>query len=207
MQNFRVTDIQQLFNHHSSYTTHHTPLIIHYSSYTTHHTRLITPLIIHQSSYTAHTLALVSTAQAQATPAPGADFVAGAALCEPPCADFVAGAALCEPPCADVRGRSQHFVNLHVQISRHTKCTALCCTSMCTDGFVAGKYKMRLRRDSETHDHAQYHSIGTGGSDWQVKVCTWLLETVSWSCSHHSRIMLGILRPLGLHHSFTCFMK
>ena len=30
-----------------------------------------------------------------------ADFVAGAALCEPPCADFVAGAALCEPPCAD----------------------------------------------------------------------------------------------------------
>ena len=30
-----------------------------------------------------------------------ADFVAGAALCEPPCADVVAGAALCEPPCAD----------------------------------------------------------------------------------------------------------
>ena len=88
VQNFRVTDIQQLFNHHSSYTTHHTPLIIHHSSYTTHHTPLIihhssytthhtlliihhssyttdhTPLIIHQSSYTAHTPALVSTAQA-----------------------------------------------------------------------------------------------------------------------------------------------
>ena len=30
-----------------------------------------------------------------------ADFVAGAALCEPSCADFVAGAVLCEPPCAD----------------------------------------------------------------------------------------------------------
>ena len=30
-----------------------------------------------------------------------ADFVAGAALCEPPCADFVAGTALCEPPCAE----------------------------------------------------------------------------------------------------------
>ena len=29
-----------------------------------------------------------------------ADFVAGAALCEPSCADFVAGTALCEPPCA-----------------------------------------------------------------------------------------------------------
>ena len=33
MQNFRVTDIQQLFNDHSSYTTRHTPLIIHHSSY------------------------------------------------------------------------------------------------------------------------------------------------------------------------------
>ena len=29
-----------------------------------------------------------------------ADFVAGAALCEPPRADLVAGSALCEPPCA-----------------------------------------------------------------------------------------------------------
>ena len=75
-----------------------------------------------------------------------ADFVAGAALCEPSCADLVAGTALCEPPCADLvagtalcclpRGRmyalasaghrrwmcvfswqAQHFVNLHVQIS------------------------------------------------------------------------------------------
>ena len=31
-----------------------------------------------------------------------AEFVAGAALCEPSCADFVAGAVLCEPPCADL---------------------------------------------------------------------------------------------------------
>ena len=31
-----------------------------------------------------------------------ADFVAGAALCEPSYADFVAGAVLCEPPCADL---------------------------------------------------------------------------------------------------------
>ena len=31
-----------------------------------------------------------------------ADFVAGAARCEPSCADFVAGAVLCEPPCADL---------------------------------------------------------------------------------------------------------
>ena len=31
-----------------------------------------------------------------------ADFVAGAALCEPSCAAFVAGAVLCEPPCADL---------------------------------------------------------------------------------------------------------
>ena len=31
-----------------------------------------------------------------------ADFVAGAALCEPSCADLVAGTALCEPPCADL---------------------------------------------------------------------------------------------------------
>ena len=55
VQNFRVTDIQQLFNHHSSYTTHHTPLIIHHSSYTTHHT----PLIIHHSSYTTHHTPLI----------------------------------------------------------------------------------------------------------------------------------------------------
>ena len=55
VQNFRVTDIQQLFNHHSSYTTHHTPLIIHHSSYTTHHT----PLITHHSSYTTHHTLLI----------------------------------------------------------------------------------------------------------------------------------------------------
>ena len=30
-----------------------------------------------------------------------ADFVAGAALCDPQCADFVAGTALCEPRSAD----------------------------------------------------------------------------------------------------------
>ena len=83
VQNFRVTDIQQLFNtaliiHHSSYTTHHTPsytthhtpLIIHHSSYTTHHTPLIihhlsytphhTPLIIHHSSYTTHHTPLIT---------------------------------------------------------------------------------------------------------------------------------------------------
>ena len=70
MQNLRVTDIQQLFNHHSSYTTHHTPLIIiHHSSYTTFHTPLIThhssytthhtPLIIHQSPYTTHHTPLI----------------------------------------------------------------------------------------------------------------------------------------------------
>ena len=32
---------------------------------------------------------------------PSADVVAGTALCEPRCADCVAGAVLCEPPCAD----------------------------------------------------------------------------------------------------------
>ena len=55
VQNFRVTDIQQLFNHHSSYTTHHPPLITHQSSYTTHHT----PLIIHYSSHTTHHTLLI----------------------------------------------------------------------------------------------------------------------------------------------------
>ena len=39
-----------LISHHSSHTTHHTPLILHHSSYTTHHT----PLITHHSSYTTH---------------------------------------------------------------------------------------------------------------------------------------------------------
>ena len=54
-----------LIIHHSSYTTHHTPLIIHHSSYTTHHTPLIntplinTPLIIHHSSYTTHHTPLI----------------------------------------------------------------------------------------------------------------------------------------------------
>ena len=44
-----------LIIHHLSYTTHHTPLIIHHSSYTTHHT----PLIIHHSSYTTHHTPLI----------------------------------------------------------------------------------------------------------------------------------------------------
>ena len=92
-----------------------------------------------------------------------ADFVAGAARCEPSCADFVAGAVLCEPPCADLvagtalcclpRGRmyalasaghrrwmcrfqqAQHFVNLHVQISWQAQ--AVLCEPPCAD-LVAG---------------------------------------------------------------------
>ena len=74
VQNFRVTDIQQLFNtpliiHHSSYITHHTPLIKHHSSYTTYHSPLVihhssyithhTSLIIHHSSYTTHQTSLI----------------------------------------------------------------------------------------------------------------------------------------------------
>ena len=77
VRSFRVTDIQELFTHHSSYTTlfihhsvhtplcsyttYHTPLIIHhssihYSSYTTHHT----PLIRHHSSDTTHHTPLIT---------------------------------------------------------------------------------------------------------------------------------------------------
>ena len=58
-----------------------------------------------------------------------ADFVAGAALCDPRRADFVAGAALCEPRNANfvagaalnlevqISWPAQHLVNLKVQIS------------------------------------------------------------------------------------------
>ena len=77
-------------------TTHHTPVIIHHSSHTTHHTLLIRPLSIHYSSNTTHQTPLrhhlwFQQLKLQATPAPGADCVAGAALCEAPCANFVAG--------------------------------------------------------------------------------------------------------------------
>ena len=85
-----------LIIHHSSYTTHHTPLIkppliIHHSSYTTHHTPLIKPpLIIHHSSYTTHHTPLI----------------------KPP---------LIKPPLIIHHSSNHHFVkrfvNLHVQIS------------------------------------------------------------------------------------------
>ena len=47
--------------HHSSFTAHHTPLIIHHSSDTTHHsyTTYHTPLIIRHSSYTTHHTPLI----------------------------------------------------------------------------------------------------------------------------------------------------
>ena len=117
VQNFRVTDIQWLFNaafiihrsliiHHWSYTTHHPTLMMHHSSYTTHHTQLVytarhTPLIIHPSSYTTHhpsytthhTLIIHHWWDDSA-------FAAGAALFGPPCADLV-GAVFCEPPWQD----------------------------------------------------------------------------------------------------------
>ena len=84
-----------LIIHHSSYTTHHTPLIkppliIHHSSYTTHHTPLIKPpLIIHHSSYTTHQ---TTTHQTTTHHTPLIKPPLCEALCEPPCADFVAGA-------------------------------------------------------------------------------------------------------------------
>ena len=156
-----------LITHQSSYTTHHTPLIIHYSSHTTHHTLLIihhssytttyhTPLIIHHSSYTTHHTPLIhqlwfQQLKLQATPAPGADCVAGAALCEPPCADFVAGAALCEPPYADfVAG------------------TALCAPP-CAD-VVAGAIQNALWRDSERTKCCIFQ-WNRWLRSWQVKVC------------------------------------
>ena len=205
MQNFRVTDIQQLFNHHSSYTTHHTPLIIHHSSYTTHHTPLIihhssytthhTPLIIHHSSHTTdHTPLIIplihqlwfQQLKLQATPAPGADCVAGAALCvppcadflagtalwEPPCADFVAGAALCEPPCADfVAGTAP-------------------CAPPCAD-FVAGAIQNALWRDSERTKCCMIQ-WNRWLRSWQVKVC-------GTTGARRSRVMLGSWSESSVH--------
>ena len=54
-----------LFSHHSSHTTLFTPLILHHSSHTTHHTPLIThhssyTTITHHSSHTAHLTLLIT---------------------------------------------------------------------------------------------------------------------------------------------------
>ena len=118
---------------------------------------------------------------------PCADVVAGAALCEPPCADVVAGAALCEPPRADfVAG------------------TALC-ASPCAD-FVAGAIQNALRRDSE-RTKCCICQWNRWLRSWQVKVCGTTVARRSrvmlGSCSDHSRIILGIVRPLGLEVSLV----
>ena len=162
-----------LIIHHSSYTTHHTPLITHHGSHTTYHT----PLIIHHSSYTTHHTPLIhqlwlQQLKLQATPAPGADCVAGAALCEPPCADFVAGAALCEPPCADfVAG------------------TALCAPP-CAD-VVAGAIQNALWRDSERTKCCIFQRNRWLRS-WQVKVC-------GTTGARRSRIILGSCSESSVH--------
>ena len=113
--------------------------------------------------------------------------MAGAALCEPPCADFVAGAALCEPPRADfVAG------------------TALCAPP-CAD-FVAGAIQNALRRDSEGTKCCIFQ-WNRWLRSWQVKVCGTTVARRSrvmlGSCSDPARIMLGIVRPLGLEVSLV----
>ena len=174
MQNFRVTDIQQLFNHHSSYTTHHTPLI--------------TDQLWFQQL------------KLQATPAPGADFVAGAALCEPPCADFVAGAALCEPPCADVVVSA---ALCEPPCADFVAGAALCeppradfvagtalCAPPCAD-FVAGARQNALRRDSERTKCCIF-LWNRWLRNWQVKVC-------GTTGARRSRVMLGSFSESSVH--------
>ena len=171
-----------LITHQSSYTTHHTPLIIHHSSHTTDHT----PLIIHHSSYTTHHTPRIhqlwfQQLKLQATPAPGADCVAGAALCEPPCADFVAGAALCEPPCADF-------------VADSTLCTSMC---RCRAGAVQNA----LWRDSERTKCCIFQ-WNRWLRSWQVKVC-------GTTGARRSRIILGHGRnrpAIGIR-GFTCVLK
>ena len=107
---------------------------------------------------------------------PYADFVAGAALCEPPCADVVVGAALCEPPCADVVAG-----------------TALCAPP-CAD-FVAGAIQSALWRDSERTKCCIFQ-WNRWLRSWQVKVC-------GTTVARRSRVMLGIVRPLGLEFSLV----
>ena len=101
-------------------TKHHSENIPHTTSHTPQHTHNISHNnISHTTAHTQHhSQAQHISWQAQhfaacqgvgctpwrrlGTGAGCADFVAGAALCEPSCADFVAGAVLCEPPCADL---------------------------------------------------------------------------------------------------------
>ena len=157
-----------------AYTTHHTRLITHHSSYTSLHTPLHTPA------------GWCQQLKLQATPAPRADFVAGAALCEPPCADVVVGAALCEPPCAD-------FV-----------AGAALCAPPCAD-FVAGAIQNALRRDSERTKCCIFQ-WNRWLRSWQVKVCGTTVARRSrvmlGSCSDHSRN-----RPSIGIRVFTCFLK
>ena len=115
---------------------------------------------------------------------PCADFLAGTALCEPPCADFVAGAALCVPPCADFLAG-----------------TALW-EPPCVD-FVAGAIQNALRRDSERCIFQWNRWLRS----WQVKVCGTTVarrsRVILGSFSDHGRIILGIVRPLGLEFSLV----
>ena len=167
MQNFRVTDIQQLFNHHSSYTTHHTPhtpLIIHHSSYTTHHTPLIrhhssdtthhTPLIIHHSSYTTHHTPLILHHSSYTT----------------------------------------HHTPLIIHHSSYT-----------THHSWQAEYKMRCGEIANARNAVFFN--GTGGSEaGKSRSAERRLRDGLGSCSDHARIILGIVRPLGLEF-FTCFLK
>ena len=95
--------------HHSDNIPHTTSCIQHHShnivSHTTAHTQHHSQAqhISWQAQHFAACQGVGCTPWRRlGTGAGCADFVAGAALCEPSCADFVAGAVLCEPPCADL---------------------------------------------------------------------------------------------------------
>ena len=159
VQNFRVTDIQQLFNHHSSYTTHHTPLITHHSSYTTHHTPLIihhsphttdhTPLIIHHSSYTTHHTPLIIHRSYTSS-------------------GFNSSSSRQLQLQVQIAWQVQHFVNLHVQISWQAQ------------------YKMRCGEIANARNAVFFN--GTGGSEaGKSRFAERRVRDGLGSCSDHSR--------------------
>ena len=166
MQNFRVTDIQSLFNHRSEASKSRSAerRVRDGLGSFSDHSRIMFGIRVFTCFYFVAGAALCGSpcadfvAGAALCGSPCADLVAGAALCGSPCADCVAGAALCEPPCAEiVNARNAVFFNG-------------------TDGFEAGKSRSAERRVgiirsfSEHHWNWRFHFCLEVKTSWQVQI-------------------------------------
>ena len=127
------------------------------------------------------------------------------------CADFVAGAALCVPPfrlevhlflevkisCRCSR-QVQHFVNLHVQISWQAQHFV----HLHVQISWQAQYRMRCGEIANARNAVFFN--GTGGSEaGKSRSAERRLRDGLGSFSDHARIMLGIVRPLGLEVSLV----